>query len=119
MIIKILDIIKGESKIIIYLKSLTNIIINKELIIKNNMGKKNLFKGLKIIKKQSIIFRIFTIILLFASLLAISFNLNFKEEYIKVKLEDTPYNIIDVNSMYLEDFEDYINKTYFKCISFI
>lgn len=85
---------------------------NKELIIKNNMGKKNLFKGLKIIKKQSIIFRIFTIILLFASLLAISFNLNFKEEYIKVKLEDTPYNIIDVNSMYLEDFEDYINKTY-------
>ena len=36
---------------------------NKELIIKNNMGKKNLFKGLKIIKKQSIIFRIFTIIL--------------------------------------------------------
>ncbi len=92
---------------------------NKELIIKNNMGKKNLFKGLKIIKKQSIIFRIFTIILLFASLLAISFNLNFKEEYIKVKLEDTPYNIIDVNSMYLEDFEDYINKTYFKCISFI
>lgn len=85
---------------------------NKELIIKNNMGKKNLFKGLKIIKKQSIIFRIFTIILLFASLLAISFNLNFKEEYIKVKLEDTPYNIIDVNSMYLEDFENYINKTY-------
>lgn len=85
---------------------------NKELIIKNNMGKKNLFKGLKIIKKQSIIFRIFTIILLFASLLAISFNLNFKEEYIKVKLEDTPYNIIDVNSMYLEDFEEYINKTY-------
>ena len=85
---------------------------NKELIIKNNMGKKNLFKGLKIIKKQSIIFRIFTIILLFASLLAISFNLNFKEEYIKVKLEDTPYNIIDVNSMDLEDFEDYINKTY-------
>ena len=49
---------------------------------------------------------------MFASLLAISFNLNFKEEYIKVKLEDTPYNIIDVNSMYLEDFEDYINKTY-------
>ena len=83
-----------------------------ELIIKNNIGKKNLFKGLKIIKKQSIIFRIFTIILLFASLLAISFNLNFKEEYIKVKLEDTPYNIIDVNSMYLEDFEEYINKTY-------
>ena len=36
---------------------------NKELIIKNNMGKKNLFKGLKIIKKQSIIFRIFTICL--------------------------------------------------------
>lgn len=85
---------------------------NKELIIKNNMGKKNLFKGLKIIKKQSIIFRIFTIILLFASLLAISFNLNFKEEYIKVKLEDTPYNIIDVNSRYLEDFEEYINKIY-------
>ena len=85
---------------------------NNELIIKNNIGKKDLFKGLKIIKKQSIIFRIFTIILLFASLLAISFNLNFKEEYIKVKLEDTPYNIIDVNSMYLEDFEEYINKTY-------
>lgn len=83
-----------------------------ELIIKNNIGKKDLFKGLKIIKKQSIIFKIFTIILLFASLLAISFNLNFKEEYIKVKLEDTPYNIIDVNSMYLEDFEEYINKTY-------
>ena len=83
-----------------------------ELIIKNNIGKKDIFKGLKIIKKQSIIFRIFTIILLFASLLAISFNLNFKEEYIKVKLEDTPYNIIDVNSMYLEDFEEYINKIY-------
>lgn len=94
-----------------------NIVKNKEnkcneLIITNNTNKKSLFKGLKIIKKQSIIFKIFTIILLFASLLAISFNLNFKSEYIKVKLKETPYNIIDIDSRYLDDYKDYINKTY-------
>ena len=94
-----------------------NIVKNKEnkcneLIITNNTNKKSLFKGLKIIKKQSIIFKIFTIILLFASLLAISFNLNFKSEYVKVKLKETPYNIIDIDSRYLDDYKDYINKTY-------
>ena len=93
------------------------IIKNKEvkkgqLKIKTYIGKKDIFKGLKLIKKQNIIFNIFAVVFLLASLLAISFNLKFKNEYIKVKLKEVPYNIIDIEKRYLDDFSKYISDYY-------
>lgn len=93
------------------------IIKNKEvkkgqLKIKKYIGKKDIFKGLKLVKKQNIIFNIFAVVFLLASLLAISFNLKFKNEYIKVKLKEVPYNIIDIEKRYLDDFSKYISDYY-------
>ncbi len=93
------------------------IIKNKEvkkgqLKIKKSIGKKDIFKGLKLVKKQNIIFNIFAVVFLLASLLAISFNLKFKNEYIKVKLKEVPYNIIDIEKRYLDDFSKYISDYY-------
>lgn len=93
------------------------IIKNKEvkkgqLKIKKYIGKKDIFKGLKLVKKQNIIFNIFAVVFLLASLLAISFNLKFKNEYIKVKLKEVPYIIIDIEKRYLDDFSKYISDYY-------
>ena len=93
------------------------IIKNKEvkkgqLKIKTYISKKDIFKGLKLVKKQNIIFNIFAVVFLLASLLAISFNLKFKNEYIKVKLKEVPYNIIDIEKHYLDDFSKYISDYY-------
>ena len=93
------------------------IIKNKEvkkgqLKIKKYIGKKDIFKGLKLVKKQNIIFNIFAVVFLLASLLAISFNLKFKNEYIKVKLKEVPYNIIDIEKRYLDDYSKYISDYY-------
>ena len=78
----------------------------------NSNEKKIIRNAFKSRKKISLFMRIFISFMFLISFLAIAFNLDFKREFINYKLNDTPYNVLDINDKYVHNLQNIITEVY-------
>ena len=99
--------------------SLSKLNEGQELSLKSEKkNKRTIIKSaIKLRPKQNFIIKGFLIILIAGLLIGLSFTLNYKEAYLKRKLDEMPINILDVSSYYYEEIKntykiDYEYKRY-------
>lgn len=63
-------------------------------------------------KKQGFFRKIFLSVMFLVIFLTISFSLNFKNEYVKYRMKETPFNIIDIDNNYIDNLENIIDRVY-------
>lgn len=85
---------------------------NNTLVLKENKTKKKMSVILKKNNKQNILYKICMIIMFFILILSFAFKLNFKKEYIKIKMKAHPYLVVGLQQNYLDSYSKYIEDKF-------
>lgn len=114
------DIYDDIANAIIHI-SLGNVTVNRKKINHSNKvinnevtyERKNLLKIFNNAHKNSIVFNCFISLLLISLMLAISFKIKFREEYLNTMVSEYTFNVIDLNLDSALEIENLVDKKYY------